>query len=302
MRFIGVLFLSLLSMLASNGQPTAISPQKIKLLSWNIYMLPGFVGKASMKLERAEIIGQLLSQSDYDVIVFQEAFCPQARKKIKQYLQANFPFIAGPANQKTFSLKVNSGLWIFSKHPIESSKSIVYSNRAGIDGLSRKGALLVELNVNGQLIQVAGTHLQNSGNLNLKQLQCQEFADRLLLPNLKNGVPQILCGDFNINKENDEGYKFMLSTLEASDGNLSGDIQHSYNREMNDLHVESGEKKELIDYVLIRNNNSWVSCNSREIKPIRKRWHSKHEDLSDHFSLEVEILFSNTATIAASAK
>ncbi len=301
MRFIGVLFLSLLSMLTSNGQSTVISPQKIKILSWNIYMLPGFVGKASMKLERADAIGELLAISDYDVIIFQEAFCPQARKKIKQHLQTNFPYTEGPANQKAFSLKVNSGLWIFSKYHIESSQSIIYNNRSGVDALSRKGALLVELNVNGQLIQVAGTHLQNSGDLNLKHLQCQEFADRLLKPNLKNGVPQILCGDFNINKENKESYQFMLSSLEASDGDLSGEIQHSYNRETNDLHVESGDKKDLIDYVLIKQNNSWVSCNNREIKPIRKRWHSKHEDLSDHFSLEAEIVFSNSA-VAASAK
>ncbi len=54
------------------------SPQKLKLLSWNIYMLPGVI--SNLNGRRAEAIGKWLAASDYDIVVFQEAFCPDSWK------------------------------------------------------------------------------------------------------------------------------------------------------------------------------------------------------------------------------
>jgi len=92
-------------------------PEKIKILSWNIYMLPSIV-MVKGKADRAQAIGEVLRNSDYDVIVFQEAFQRRARKKILQQLKESFPYQTGPANQKLVSLKTNSGIWIFNNHPI----------------------------------------------------------------------------------------------------------------------------------------------------------------------------------------
>ena len=263
-------------------------------------MLPSPIGNNSSKTERATAIGNLLSKSDYDVLVFQEAFCPSARKKIKELLSSKFPYAVGPANQKKFSMKINSGLWIFSKFPIEETHSIVYKSKTGVDALSRKGALLIELNVNGQLIQIAGTHMQNAGGASIRHAQCTEFAERLLKPHTKEGVPQILCGDFNINRQHQESYQFMLTSLNAKDGELTSDQKYSYDRLNNDLGVESGEKQDLIDYVLIRENGAWANCQKRQIKIHRKQWNKNHQDLSDHFSLEAEIIFTNHSTLASS--
>ena len=129
---------------AATGQiATESSPQKIKVLSWNIYMLPGILAKFNAK--RATRIGEILASSEYDVLVFQEAFCPLARRKIRQQLDTHFAYQAGPANRHWFSIKTNSGIWIVSRYPITSYQSIVYKNRYGVDALSRKGALMVEL-------------------------------------------------------------------------------------------------------------------------------------------------------------
>jgi len=99
------------------AQPEKENPplKKIKILSWNIYMLPHLVAAHSNKSERATVIGETLMRSDYDVIFFQEAFHSTARNKILTQLQNKFPYHAGPANRRFFSLKTNSGLWIFSK-------------------------------------------------------------------------------------------------------------------------------------------------------------------------------------------
>ncbi len=74
------------------SQPELSNPsvEKIKILSWNIYMLPGFLSPG--KVPRAEAIGKLLASSDYDVIVFQEAFHQKARNTISRLLTSAFPF------------------------------------------------------------------------------------------------------------------------------------------------------------------------------------------------------------------
>jgi len=268
------------------------SPQKLKLLSWNIYMLPGVL--SNLNGRRAEAIGKWLADSDYDIVVFQEAFCPLARRKIRRLLETRFPYQAGPANQKLFSFKTNSGLWIFSTYPILSSQSIIFKNRHGWDALSRKGALMVEIDVNGASVQIAAMHLQNSGGAWRRHAQCVEFYERLLKPNKKDCTPQLLCGDFNINKNSSEdSYHFMLTTLDASDGDLTGDNKFTYDRLNNDLHVEKGMGKDLIDYILLRKNGAWMDSPHRQIKVIKNRWHAHHEDLSDHYALEAEIHFTN---------
>src|SRR3954469_17403901 len=130
---------------ASVAQSQSTGGEKIKVLSWNIYMLPGVLGSGNAL--RAEAIGRVLSSGDYDVIVFQEAFDQKARRIISHLLKESYPYEVGPANKKFFSIKTNSGLWIFSRYPIHSSHSIVFKTRHGMDALSRKGALLAELDV-----------------------------------------------------------------------------------------------------------------------------------------------------------
>jgi endonuclease/exonuclease/phosphatase family metal-dependent hydrolase len=266
-------------------------PEKIKILSWNIYMLPGIV-KAKGKGARATAIGEKLKDSDYDVIVFQEAFLRKARKIIFSQLKEKFPYQTGPANQKLISCKTNSGIWIFSKHPIVSSHSIIFKNKSGIDAFSRKGGLIAEVMIDKTLIQIAGTHLQNSGQAWIRQSQCVEFYNRLLKPFYKKEVPQVVCGDFNINREREEEYSFMLQTLHVTDGQLNGAQQHTYDRSQNDLHVEPGDQKDLIDYILIRDQANQLASTDRQIKMIRKNWDNTHADLSDHFALEAEIKFA----------
>lgn len=254
-------------------------------------MLPGFLGYG--KVQRAEAIGQLLASRDYDVIVFQEAFHHSARKTISRHLQPAYPFQAGPANSHSLSLRTNSGIWIFSKHPILNASAIEFQTREGVDALSRKGALLVELNVSGQIIQVIGTHLQNSGEQWLKQSQCEELFYRLLQIHQRTGIPQVVCGDFNIDQHTaTENYQLMLQTLDVRNELDSGN--YSYDRVNNDLQVEPGSKCERLDFIFTRSNDSILECTQKAIKRFRQQWHSHHQDLSDHYSVEAQISFRNS--------
>jgi sphingomyelin phosphodiesterase len=282
---------SVFTWLGCFSQPIAPpAPQeKIKVLSWNIYMLPSII-KASGKKPRAVAIGRLLRESDYDVIVFQEAFQQKARRIIFEQLKDKFPFQAGPANQKLISYRTNSGLWIFSKHPIVFTKSIVFKNRSGIDAFSRKGGLMAEISVDGMHVQIAATHLQNSGQPWVRQSQCVEFYNRLLKPFQKEGITQIICGDFNINHKSEE-YGFMLQTLQAEDGDIFGDVRYSYDRKNNDVTNETGKAGELIDYILVKSADINSISTTRRIKRLQTHWHPNHKDLSDHYALEAEVMF-----------
>lgn len=266
----------------------AESQKKIKILSWNIYMLPGPWGHHNKN--RAKAIGSLLDSSDYDVIVFQEAFHRKARKKISRLLSPAFPFQAGPANQKLLSLKTNSGIWIFSKYPITTVKAIAFRFRSGIDAMSRKGALMAEINVENQKIQVVGTHLQNGPKAELRHLQCGELFEGLLEKYEQPGTPQVVCGDFNISKHDAvDDYNMMLRLLDATDGELSGSHQYSYDHSGNDLGVEPGLNHELIDYIFLRSFDPWALLPERKIRIFQTSWRPGHRDLSDHYSMEIEI-------------
>lgn len=283
-----------------SAQPVVADPplKKLKILSWNIYMLPQFIASGSGKKNRADGIARQLELSDYDIVVFQEAFHPMARKIIIERLKEKFPFHAGPANRRLISLKTNSGLLILSKYPILSLKSIRFQARAGVDALSRKGALLIEVEMEGQRIQIAGTHLQNAGDANLRHRQCTELYQRLLQPNARAGVPQIICGDFNIDKSRaGESYRFVLYSLDALD-QLTAETGASYDRINNDLHVEGGDRQELIDYILTRENGGQILRLNSAIRIIQEQWCKAHQDLSDHYSLEAEFLFSNAPSAA----
>lgn len=276
------------------------APKKIKILSWNIYMLPGFLGHG--KKPRAEAIGQLLASSDYDVVVFQEAFHGNARKILSRLLQPAFPFQTGPANQKAFSLRTNSGIWIISKHPILLSHAMIFKTRHGIDALSRKGALLAEVRVDGQTIQVVGTHLQNSGGDWRRYSQCVELYNRMLKKYERLGVAQIVCGDFNINRYRSQPeYDYMLGVLQAVDGLTLGPQAFSYDRISNDLTTERGEGQDLIDYVLLRQIDGLLGAGERKIRVLQYPWNAGHKDLSDHFAVEAVIPLQGAQAIVAAS-
>ena len=58
------------------------SGRVLRILSWNIYMLPNASLVSSGQQERAPCIGRVLAAADYDIVVLQEAFHKRARREI----------------------------------------------------------------------------------------------------------------------------------------------------------------------------------------------------------------------------
>ncbi len=272
----------------------------LKILSWNIQMLPRGINHNG-KAKRARAIAEQFKKSPYDVVVFQELFYRRSRRIITKGLQSEFLAQTKVLNNKSIALKTNGGVMIFSRHPIKEVKEIRFKDRSGPDRLSRKGAMLAELNVNGKIIQVIGTHLQAFGMQETMYSQYQQLYDELLKPNGKNGVPQLICGDFNTIKtipknlpanlpKNFEQriarYETMLQTLRASDGELNGEQQFTMDRPNNDLCKKRKEFRLLLDYFLFRPMTSNLTIAKRKVQIIRYPWRTGNKDLSDHFALE----------------
>src|SRR5690606_10052649 len=96
--------------------------------------------------KRANAIGEKLVNSDYDILVLQEAFHAGARRRLRNKLKSEFPYENGPAFRKVFSLKTSSGVWMLSKYPIKELGKVRFRQKFGFDNkMARKGALMVEI-------------------------------------------------------------------------------------------------------------------------------------------------------------
>ena len=260
---------------------------ELKVLSWNIYMLPPLIF-FNGKRKRARAIGQLLAAGEYDVIVFQEAFHHGARRKLKYWLKETYPHGVGPANVRYVSLKASSGVWVLSKFPIRKVETICFKERSGFDNrMARKGALMIEGEKDGQTFQIIGTHLNAGGKPTLRLSQVRAIRDELMLPFQKENVPQIICGDFNIAKDTNT-YDEMMKILAAEDGKLHSTPNTTY-EPTNDMNKT--QRTAIIDYIFYKNNGKKTLSTMRKVPKIQYQWHKNHKDLADHNPVEIRVVW-----------
>jgi len=264
---------------------------ELKILTWNIFMRPRFIFKDG-QVERANAIVEQLKDKTYDVIVFQEAFDRKARRIIWDGLKEYFPYHVEPESSNF--LKINSGVWILSKHEIKKQKRISFKGCVGSDCFCKKGALLVEIKKNDKRFQVIGTHLQAEvKNLKYKMNrvdQYNEINEFLLKPNAEEGVPQFVVGDLNTPENVSDEYKAMLTKLESQDAERKSDEWEdgaSWGAWTNDLFNECEDRKaEVLDYILYKSNGKKPSRFQKSIRKFRQIWNGRNKDLSDHYAVE----------------
>jgi sphingomyelin phosphodiesterase len=295
-----VLLINSINMESKNAGSAENSGKELKILTWNIYMLP-HCNLFNHNCKRAKIIAEKLSDSPYEIIVFEEAFDYRARRIIKEKLQGIYPYIYGPANYSFFSLKTSSGIWILSKIPLNKIKEIEYKNRFGIDALARKGAVMYEGNWNGNDFQLVGTHLQANSPDSIRREQCNQIAVSLLQQYAKPNVTQIVCGDFNIEKDDTLNYNYMLHVLNAENGLMDGDLNTSFDELDNTLAKKVNGKKQLIDYVLLR-NASLINFIHRKVTVFRQYFGNKFIELSDHYAVEASVTFAPVRNLSSLLK
>ena len=263
--------------------------KELKILSWNIYMLP-YISLFNNNGERAKSIAKNLENSDCQIIVFQEAFSSKCRNILSKALFPNYPYQYGPANRNTLPLRTNSGLWVVSKIPLTELGEIQFSTSKGFDAVARKGAVLFEGCFNGSCFQLLGTHLQADALDKVRNQQCSEIREHLLNPNFKQDTPQFICGDFNIDRNDSLNYRQMLKTLDAQNGQISGTIDVTYDEVNNNLAKIVNGKRRVIDYVLVR-NGQLIQKIERKVQTFLSKINGTESHLSDHYGMEFNISF-----------
>lgn len=275
---------------------TFAQPKPIHILTWNIYMRPHAV-TFDGQFRRAKAIGELLKTENYDIILFQEAFGKTSRRKLRKALAGAYPFEIEPKNNgKT----VNSGLWVLSKHEIKESDFIFFDDCLVSDCQSSKGAVLVEVEINGQRYQILSTHVQAEDGRKFAKVRSIQFQmiDQFLKQHQKDKVPQFILGDLNTPRDSVADYQGMLDTLKATDAppavigetTLHGDRPITWGCANNDLIKKKWKGMvQLLDYALQREKGYPFKLR-RELKTFTKRWSKKHEHLSDHYAISLTIL------------
>ena len=257
---------------------------ELKILSWNIYMLPSFPMMTGQKA-RAEAIVEVLKESDYDIIAFQEAFNKKSVEILRNGLTEQYPHQVGPVIPPV-KMKASSGLWILSKVPIEEVQTIKFVEATSWDKMSQKGAVMVQT-TESPYCQIVVTHLQSALDIErnrIRRAQCQHIKDSLITPNKKDQIPQILVGDWNVYAESAFNSNSLLSLL-GNPISHHRHIKHTYPTE----DYSKSEKRWTFDYAFVLPNGiTDLQLNNQTLSP-QHPWKKNRQDLSDHYALEVEV-------------
>ena len=273
--------------------PAVASGGSLKLLTWNLHLLPAVAITKNQKA-RARGIANVLRDSQYDVIVFQEAFHNRARSIIWNELSVNYPYQYGP--RKGGFVKYSSGVWIVSKLELQKKQHLGFSKCSSgtADCRARKGALLVQVEKDGIKFQIIGTHLQSKEGSKYQDVrisQLEELQGLLIAENKEESVPFIVSGDLNIAMSMTTDYQHMLTILDVENGELSGDYRFTADRKTNDMYPSNEAKGKVLDYILINSMGVEIEQVNRAVMRFRTRWHKKNRDLSDHYAVEAEIVY-----------
>lgn len=265
-------------------QCVVIFSQELKIMAWNIFMVPPVIFK-SCQTERAFLIADYIKNINPDIIVLEEAFMKETRTIIYDSLRQVFPYQS--AVTKKGLLKANSGIWIFSKYPLDRQDFITYRKKKGSDIFARKGATFTELKVNNKKIQIIGTHTQSLPKYKqTRMVQFQQLKTEVLEKYMTDSVPQFIIGDLNSNYYDTTEYKEMLQLLDVLPASFSGE-KYSWNGLENDLAFKFSEHTlETLDYTLLRKQHAAIAeiSTSEVLKPYENTCFckSKFNYLSDH--------------------
>jgi hypothetical protein len=277
----------------------------LRLLTWNIFMMPAWTLQSPGNQRRAAAIAAELLELDYDILCFQKAFDGGARDVLWKALRARYPHRYGPANSG-FSIKIGSGVWVLSRAPLSGYREIEFRESAGIEKLSRKGAMMLAGVHEGNRFQILATHLQGDDapyfrpdRQKVRDRQTQQIRAELVLPRAEPGVPLFVCGCFGTPRfeERDasretESYRLLLRTLDAENGPLTRITLDDALRR-NDMAQDNKGRTSEQDYVLVRPNGRQVHTEWTRLILRRRGWDGPRgrRDLSYRYAVGAEITF-----------
>jgi endonuclease/exonuclease/phosphatase family metal-dependent hydrolase len=274
----------------------------VKILSWNIWMMPPYTGESPRNEARAASIAIELRRRDFDIIVFQKAFDGAARKIFRHSMSDVYPHQYGPLNDD--SLKLNGGVYVLSREPLSLIREIQYRDSVLFwEGFSRKGAMLLSGYADGKPFQLIGTHLQGESSSEeksqaVRDKQIAQLAAEMVSKTDPN-LPLFICGDLNIQRSDRQNpaadspsYLRMLRLLGAVNGpghRITLDDHSAHN----DLAIDNKGREAELDYILLRRGPEPVAGTWETVRITHPGWDGDHgrKDLSYRFGVCAQLQF-----------
>ncbi|MCP4438906.1 MAG: hypothetical protein GY810_08165 [Aureispira sp.] len=268
---------------------------EVKIVSWNIQMLPNFFGGLSSALRKKQAVRlpwivEHAKQQDYDVIIFQEVFDIEMKRKLKRGLKEAYPY---HVSTKTKSGKFTSnGIYIVSRLPMEYIDHVIYKEGLSEDKLAAKGCTLVEVKKDDLVFHVAGTHLQ-SGNGDAQLVRNHQYVDmyNLIEKYAQDNIPQFVVGDMNTPKSDTKSYEYMLHAIGVQDFPLDEDRPYTIDSDnsWND-HAEGVQ----LDYIMLNPRKTTTTISLQKILRPKDTYKEKSMDLADHYGVVTTAKLSNS--------
>jgi endonuclease/exonuclease/phosphatase family metal-dependent hydrolase len=256
----------------------------LRILSWNVFMLPKPI-KNSLQKERTKEISNELALTSHDVLVFQEAFSGRFRKQVKKNMGQTHPYTYYLKKKSFFSI-FGSGLFMVSRYPFEVLDHIYYSTCSGSDCYASKGALLVRVKLpTGKSVQIMTTHLQSKREAAEDRRSQVEEIKVVLNQHRNPQEPLIFLGDLNIDSTDPE-FEWSLSTLGLKNLELVGPIQKTSS--LVNPCFKTGDNPKWVDHIWYRNLPATSSLTMR-VKPFVFEKDENFCPLSDHHAVEAEL-------------
>ena len=276
----------------------------LSVLTWNVFLMTIPVNKKNG--ERAPLIAAKLRRCKHDIVLLQKVWTHE--KLLAAELRSTYPFIYGPAN-KVPGPKLHSGMMIFSKVRLTDYQEHDFIAPAlGAETMSRKGVMLLEGSFKGRHFQIANTHFQghdkkHPGRVVPTQMAFARELRDFLAAIRRRGVPQIVAGDFFIDKSNTLSrgsktpYLRLKELLGVRDGQITGSRQYTSdvvrdqdNPCANDIGRDFARTPTVKDYVFLRSGKPHRVV--REGLRFRAHWGtdaSPNYDLAYRYALSAKI-------------
>lgn len=268
------------------GVKSTIAQDAIKLLSWNVYMLPSKTLSMHCNMKRARKITEEFLKSDCDVICVQELFDNKVRKYFCKKLKDKYPYQVGYEDCSGW-IRTNSGLFIFSRYPAVKCAEIKFSECDISDCFADKGAIVVDVNTGANKVTIINTHLQagrDSSQESIRTSQINEIAE--MKDSLNFDTQLLYVGDFNISKS-----KYVNQMYQALQVCPVISSQSTHSHPSKD-YVKKDSEKVFLDYAMryervVFTITTKVVDNESDWRSLSKR----RKSLSDHRALYTVLRF-----------
>ncbi len=189
--------------------PKVTAANEINIGFQNLWMRPAGVAIGCTE-KRAKMIAPIIG-SNYDVLVFSEAFSSDAKTLFTILKNIGYRYQTKIVGEGT-GLKTgftNGGVAILSKYPIETQKEIIFKNSCSEeDCLAAKGVMYAKINKQGKRYHIFGSHTNASygtpsvGTVTARAKQFRDIKTFIDQQNIPKTEPVFIIGDLNVNMIN----------------------------------------------------------------------------------------------------